>query len=64
MNTNKILHDKILAASKEIAADKGFQAINIRAVASRAEISVGSVYNYFPDISAIVACNKADLSGK
>ena len=43
MNTNKTLHDKILAASKEIVASKGFQAINIRAVASRAEISVGSV---------------------
>ena len=29
MNTNNTLHDKILTASKEIAADKGFQAINI-----------------------------------
>ncbi len=26
MNTKKTLHDKILIASKEIAADKGFQA--------------------------------------
>lgn len=25
MNTNNTLHDKILAASKEIAADKGFR---------------------------------------
>ena len=55
MNTNKTLHDKILAASKEIVASKGFHAINIRAVASRAEISVGSVYNYFPDKSALFA---------
>lgn len=61
MNTNKTLHDKILAASKEIVASKGFHAINIRAVASRAEISVGSVYNYFPDKSALLQATVADI---
>ena len=61
MNTNNTLHDKILTASKEIAADKGFQAINIRAVASKAEISVGSVYNYFPDKSALLQATIADI---
>lgn len=61
MNTNNTLHDKILAASKEIAADKGFQAINIRAVASKAKISVGSVYNYFPDKSALLQATIADI---
>ena len=61
MNTNKTLHDKILVASKEIAAEKGFHAINIRAVASKAEISVGSVYNYFPDKSALLQATIADI---
>ena len=61
MNTNKTLHDKILAASKGIVASKGFHAINIRAVASRAEISVGSVYNYFPDKSALLQATVADI---
>ncbi len=61
MNTNKTLHDKILTASKEIAADKGFQAINIRAVAGKAEISVGSVYNYFPDKSTLLQATIADI---
>lgn len=49
MNINQTLHDKILAVSKGIASYKGFRAINIRAVASKAEVSIGSVYNYFPD---------------
>ena len=61
MNTNNTLHDKILTASKEIAADKGFQDINIRAVASKAKISIGSVYNYFPDKSALLQATIADI---
>lgn len=61
MNTNQTLHDKILTASKEIAADKGFHAINIRAVAAKAEISVGSVYNYFPDKLTLLQATIADI---
>ena len=61
MNTNKSLHNKILAASKEIASDKGFRAINIRAVASKAGISIGSVYNYFPDKSALLQATISDI---
>ena len=61
MNINQTLRDKILAASKEIAADKGFRAINIRAVASKAEVSIGSVYNCFPDKLALLQATIADI---
>lgn len=61
MHPNTTLHDRILFASKEIAASKGFQSINIRAVAAKAEISVGSVYNYFPDKLALLQATIADI---
>lgn len=52
---NKIVTSKeaILEMSQKIASEKGMQAINIRAVAKACNVSVGSIYNYFP--------SKADL---
>lgn len=46
---NKIVtsKDDILSACKDIVADKGIQAINMRNVATHCKVAVGSIYNYF-----------------
>jgi len=44
----------ILKGAKEIALENGIAAINIRAVASRCKISVGTVYNSFSTKSELV----------
>lgn len=40
--------EAILGAGKEIVLEYGLQGLNIRDVAKRCGISVGSIYNYFP----------------
>lgn len=46
--------EAILEACKEIAMSKGLQGINMRTVAKKANISVGSIYNYFPSKTDLV----------
>ncbi len=45
----------LLNASKKIATEKGIKAINIRNVAEEANVSVGSVYNYFKNKEALIS---------
>ncbi|QUH30383.1 TetR/AcrR family transcriptional regulator [Vallitalea guaymasensis] len=40
--------EEILSAAKEIALKEGISAINIRSVAKKCNISIGTVYNSFP----------------
>ena len=47
------LYNTILDKSKEIAINEGLNAINMRLIASKCNIALGSIYNYFP--------SKADL---
>jgi AcrR family transcriptional regulator len=44
-----------LAASADLIAERGLAALNTNAVAERAGVSVGSIYQYFPDKAALVA---------
>lgn len=55
MNTAVTSAEALLKASKEIAAEKGIGSINIRNVAERAHVSVGSVYNYFESKEILVS---------
>ena len=48
MNKAVTSREDILAVSKEMVAENGMQAINMRNVAGRCGVAVGSVYNYFP----------------
>jgi AcrR family transcriptional regulator len=41
-------HDAILAAARELAAERGIAAVQIAPVAERASIAAGTVYRYFP----------------
>lgn len=55
MNTVVTSRQALLAASREIAARDGMQAVNMRAVASACGVAVGSVYNYFPSKADLMA---------
>jgi len=52
---SRLLVRKILDASRDILIQEGPEALTTNQVAERANVSVGSVYQYFPNKSAIVA---------
>src|SRR5882757_8378135 len=46
--------ERILGVASELIAAKGSDAIKMGEVAEMAKISIGSLYQYFPDKSAII----------
>jgi AcrR family transcriptional regulator len=46
--------DAIVKAAARILAEGGWPALNTNAIAARAGVSIGSVYEYFPDKQAIL----------
>jgi AcrR family transcriptional regulator len=46
--------DRILNVAEQMFIETGYQATTTRAIASRAEIPVGSLYQFFPDKAAIL----------
>lgn len=48
MNRTLTSREAILTASREIAMQSGLPSLNMRDVARRCGVAVGSVYNYFP----------------
>lgn len=48
MNKTLISKEALLSAGKEIVAQSGIQSLNMREVAQKCGIAVGSIYNYFP----------------
>lgn len=55
MNTIITSKKEILDASRELIKEKGWSAVNIRAVAAHCGVSVGSIYNYFDSKSELVS---------
>lgn len=45
----------LLEAAEEVAAQRGLEATSIAAIAERAGVAVGTLYNYFPDRDAMLA---------
>jgi len=45
----------ILEAAEEVAAARGLDATSTAAIAERAGVAVGTLYNYFPDRDALLA---------
>jgi AcrR family transcriptional regulator len=45
----------LLEAAEEVAAQRGLEATSIAAIAERAGVAVGTLYNYFPDREALIA---------
>ena len=46
--------EKILDAAAQIFAESGFEAATTNAIAERAEVSIGSVYQFFPNKAALL----------
>jgi AcrR family transcriptional regulator len=44
----------ILEAAEEVAAERGLDATSTAAIAERAEVAVGTLYNYFPDRESLI----------
>ena len=53
MNTAVTSKEEILRASRVLIHQRGWQAVNIRSVASACRVSVGSIYNYFESKAAL-----------
>lgn len=61
MNTVVTSKAAIVAASRELAAEQGLQALNMRNVAQRCNVAVGSVYNYFSSKEDLIAATIQDV---
>jgi len=48
------LRDALLAAATQTIAGRGHQALRARELATQVGCSVGSIYNVFPDIDALI----------
>lgn len=48
--------DAILDAASQIIAEKGWEGLQMRELAQRADVPIGSVYQFFDDREAILAC--------
>lgn len=46
--------EKILEAAAQVFAESGFEATTTNAIAERAEVSIGSVYQFFPNKAAML----------
>lgn len=55
MNIAVTSKEMILEASKRILMEQGWEAVNIRSVASACGVAVGSIYNYFGSKSELTA---------
>ena len=55
MNKTVTSKEEILDKSREIIAEKGVSAINMRTVATQCGIAVGSLYNYFASKSELMS---------
>lgn len=55
MNKSVTSREALLCAAKDIAYGQGLDQVNIRAVAARCGVAVGSIYNYFPTKSDLIA---------
>jgi AcrR family transcriptional regulator len=47
--------DAILAATRQLVAERGVESVTTNAVARRAGVSIGSLYQYFPGKRALIA---------
>lgn len=55
MNTIVTSREQILSSALEMARESGLTALDMRGLAARCGVAVGSLYNYFPSKSALMA---------
>jgi len=46
--------ERVIRAAQELAADGGYDAVQMRDVASRGEVALGTIYRYFPSKDALL----------
>jgi AcrR family transcriptional regulator len=59
LNPRQELRDALLAAATRTIAERGYQALRARELAGEVGCAVGSIYNVFPDIDALILGVKA-----
>lgn len=57
MNPMATSREEILEVIRELIRRQGWEAVNVRAVASACGVAVGTLYNYFPSRDALVAAS-------
>jgi AcrR family transcriptional regulator len=61
-----VIADEILDAAEAVALEHGLEAATTAAIAERAGVAVGTLYNYFPDreglLTALLRARKADIA--
>lgn len=50
------IREKALAEARDLLSTAGYSALNMRAVAARCDIAVGTLYNYFPCKEYLTGC--------
>ncbi len=55
INTIITSKEAILEACKKLVSENGLQSLNMRTVANECNVSVGSVYNYFPSKTDLIS---------
>lgn len=61
LNTIITSREAILDVSREIVAKHGIGAVNMRSVANACNVSVGSIYNYFPSKADLLSAAVEDI---
>lgn len=61
MNTMITSKEEILKASRELIRQKGWEAVNIRAVAAACGVSVGAIYYYFDSKAELTSAAIASI---
>lgn len=61
MNEIANVAQEILCAAKALAAQNGVAGMNVRAVAAKCGIAVGTVYNHYPDKGTLIAAVVEDF---
>lgn len=61
MNTIITSKEAILSECKEFVAQNGLPALNMRSLAKKCNVSVGSLYHYFPSKSELISAVVQDI---
>ncbi|WP_068161968.1 TetR family transcriptional regulator [Rhodococcus phenolicus] len=54
-------YDRIIASAKELASEGGYDAVQMRAVAERSGVALGTVYRYFPSKNHLLVVAMLEL---
>ncbi len=61
INTVITSKEAILSVCRQMVAENGVQSLNMRTVAEKCHVSVGSVYNYFPSKADLITATIQDV---